>query len=76
MNDLVTANKYYALCRKSRCCIFNDNSTQSLIRIYPTLYLAKTQGSLSSAKTQGSIHVRINPRILLNYLFGTGGLYR
>ena len=37
---------------------FNDNSTQSLIRIYLTLSLAKTQGSL---------HVRINQRILLNY---------
>ena len=31
---------------------FNDNSTQSLIRIYQTLSLAKTQGSLSSANTQ------------------------
>ena len=31
---------------------FNDNSTQSLIRIYLTLSLAKTQGSLSSANTQ------------------------
>ena len=45
---------------------FNDNSSQSLIRIYITLSLAKTQGSLSSANTQGSIHVRINQRILLN----------
>ena len=37
---------------------FNDNSTQSLIRIYLTMSLAKTQGSL---------HVPINQRILLNY---------
>ena len=45
-------------CKKSRSYTFNDNSTQSLIRIYLTLSLAKTPGSLSSAKTQGSIHVR------------------
>ena len=46
---------------------FNDNSTQSLIRIYLALSLAKTQGSLSSANTQSSIHVPINQRILFNY---------
>ena len=37
---------------------FNDNSTQSLSRTYLTLSLAKTQGS---------VHVRINQQILLNY---------
>ena len=45
---------------------FNDNSTQSLIRIYLTLSLAKTPGSLSTAKTQGYVYVRIKQRILLN----------
>ena len=45
---------------------FNDNSTQSLIRISLTLSLAKTQGSLSLAKTQGSVYVRVNRQIVLN----------
>jgi len=35
------------------------------MRTYLTLSLAKTQGSLFSANTQGSVYVRINQRILL-----------
>ena len=55
------------VCKQSRCYNFNDNSTQSLIRTYLTLPLAKTQGSLFSTNTQGSVYIRINQRILLNY---------
>ena len=47
---------------------FNDNSTQSLIRIYLTLSLAKAQGSLSLAKTQGYVYVRIKRQIVLNWV--------
>ena len=58
---------YIHECNKSRCYCFNDNSTQSLMRSYLTISLAKTQGSLSLANTQGSVYVRINQRMLFNY---------
>ena len=58
-----------SLCKLSRCYNFNDNSAQSLIRTYLTLSLAKTQGSLFSANSQGSVYVRINQQILLNYFY-------
>ena len=58
---------YIHECNKSRCYCFNDNSTQSLMRSYLTISLAKTQGSLSLSNTQGSVDVRINQRMLFNY---------
>ena len=47
--------KYMKICKLSRCYNFDDNSTQSLIRTYLNPSLVKTQGSL---------YVRINKRIL------------
>ena len=45
---------------------FNDNYTQSLIRISLNSISSIIQGSLSLAKTQGSVYIRVNRQIILN----------